>query len=67
MTKCEKTYQVEYGTEEPCELKNTECVIHLDPITYLGVPANTSQKEINHLLVLALQALEQRVTQLENI
>lgn len=63
---CGKTYQVEYGTENPCELTSTSCAVQTDPIPYLGLPENSTQEEINTALVLALQAANNRITQLEN-
>lgn len=66
MGKCGKTYQVEYGTEEPCNPINVECIVQVDPITYLGLPDNSTQKEINNALVLALQTANNRIETLEN-
>lgn len=67
---------------DPCggELKSTSCVVHEEAIAYLGLPANSTQEDINTALVLSLQdtrirlelaeikiiELEQRIEDLEN-
>lgn len=67
---------------DPCngDMKSTSCLVHTDAIAYLGLPANSTQEDINTALVLSLQDtrirlelaettiadLEQRVFDLEN-
>lgn len=63
MNNCGKTYQVDYGSDEPCTPISTECVVQTTPLTYLNLPDNSTQKEINEALLLALQAANNKIGQ----
>jgi len=51
---CNKTILIEYGNEEPCELKSTDCVIYEGAIAYLNIEENTELTEVIRKLVLSL-------------
>lgn len=52
---------------DTCEgkLTSTTCVIHETAITYLDLPANATQEEINNALVLSLQDTRNRLATAE--
>lgn len=45
---------------------STECALTPTALTYIEVPINGSQDLINRNLILAIQALEERIVALEN-
>lgn len=53
----------------PCngEFTSTECALTPVALPYIEVPINGSQELINRNLILAIQALEQRIVSLENL
>lgn len=48
------------------ELKSTNCVIHTNALTYLDLPANSTQAEINEALLLSLQDARNRLAVVES-
>lgn len=63
---CGKTYEVNYGTENPCELTSASCTIMEEAIAYLGLPANTPMNDVIMAILLSLQDARMRITVLEN-
>lgn len=60
------------GTNVP-ELENeicngayisTQCIVNIPALSYLNLPANSSQQVINNAFILALQYKDEQITQL---
>lgn len=45
---------------------STDCIIHAEAITYLGLPVETSVTEVIEALLLSLIDVRNRVTMIEN-
>lgn len=74
MSDCDKTINVSYPNEEPCEQVSASCVITEEAISYLGVEQGENISSIMAKVVQSLmdtrarlKAAEDRIEILENL
>lgn len=69
MSTCSQTEIPELNqSEDPCNgtRTSTDCVVQALAIIALGLPANSTQTQINSAIVTSLASLAARITALEN-
>lgn len=66
METCYSGIAIPTPESEPCngDYKSTDCVLSPDALTYLGLPANTSQSDINAAVQASLIAKEQLISEI---
>lgn len=63
---CNNGTSVPTLTQESCNgvYTPTQCIVNIPALSYLNLPANSSQQVINNALILALQYKDEQIAQL---
>ena len=63
---CNNGIDIPSLSTESCngDYTSTQCIVHPTALSYLNLPANSSQQVINNTLILALQYKDEQIAQL---